>query len=345
MNSSRQTRIAWRGALVAMVALAATAVYRPVAAQAPTLTQLATGGCCTRPFWSQDSQRVLYIDKPQPDAPTGIYGIDLDHPLAPRLVTSRIAQYTHGLSLVLDLQRDSTTLERVSDGKRWTVPAGGAAVSVSPNEQRIAWTQGQGNPGSSPETRVTHVHVANFDGTGDKTIATIRGGSISGWVSEDVLLIGGRGSPGTREQVLSTLSVLTGELKELSRAENLRGPSLSLDGSWLAFQVAPEPDPNKNGLWVMRTDGTGKFSVPAEMFGPYQWRDGHRLLIVPFQPTAENHELWELDVTTQQTRRLVDPQVTPFKIGDGDWVASPDGQKIAFVSARDQNLWLLSLPN
>jgi Tol biopolymer transport system component len=343
MKTITRTRIV---ALAAVAAVALGLLCQPVTAQTPApLTQLTSGGCCTRPFWSNDSQRVLYIDKPDAKAPTGIYGVDLAYPQAPQLVTPRIALYTHGLSLAIDLKPGSTTLERVSDGQRWTVPAAGAQVSVSPNEKRIAWTQGQGTgTGTSPEARVTRIQVANLDGSSEKTLATIRGGSISGWISDDALLIGSRGAPSTREQVLSTLSVLTGELKELVRAENLRGQSLSPDGIWLAFQVAPEPDASKNGVWLMRTDGSGKFRVPAEMFGPYQWRDAHRLLIVPFRPAAENHELWELDVTTRQTRRLIDPLVTAFKINDGDWVVSPDGRKVAFVSARDRNLWLLALP-
>ena len=37
------------------------------------LTRLTEPGCCTQPWWSADGRRVLFIDRPAPDAPTGIY--------------------------------------------------------------------------------------------------------------------------------------------------------------------------------------------------------------------------------------------------------------------------------
>ena len=341
----RIRRVGWAAPALALV-VALSLFSRPVTVASPgaagTLTPLTRGGCCTRPFWSADSQHVLYIDKPDASAPVGIYGVDIAQPGAPKLVTPRIALYTHGMSLVIEPGPGSTTLERVSDGKRWSVPADGALVTVSPSKTRIAWTEG--SAGASPEARVTRIRAANFDGSGEKTVASVRGGSIGGWISDDVLLVGGRGAPATLESVLYRLSIATGELTELARAENLRGPSLSPDGTWVAFNVAPNPDPDENGLWVAQTDGSGRFRAPPDLFGPYQWRDARRLLIIPFNPTAESHEFWELDATTQQARRLTDPAVTPFKINDGDWVVAPDGRQVAFVSARDRNLWLLSLP-
>ncbi|MEJ2559571.1 MAG: hypothetical protein P8186_25815, partial [Anaerolineae bacterium] len=74
-----------------------------------------------------------------------------------------------------------------------------------------------------------------------------------------------------------------------------------------------------------------------------QWRDSRRLLIIPFRPEAVFHELWELDVETGETRRMTNPEVTPFKIANGDWTVSPDGRYVAFVESGDQNIWLLTL--
>ncbi len=313
---------------------------RPATA-APQLTQLTTGGCCTRPYWSANSQQILYLDKPDASAPVGIYGVDLTHPLSPQLVTPRIAFYAHQMSLVIDVKPGSTTIENVATGQRWTVPAGGAVVSVSPNDKRIAWDTGVPFP---PEARVARIHVANFDGSGAKIVATVNRGAINGWISDDALLVGGRASLHSREQVLYTLAVTTGEVKPLVSAEGLRGGVLSPDGEWLAYQVAPNPDPAQNGLWLIRTDGTGRFRVSPDLYGSVQWRDAHRLLIVPFRPTQENHEIWELDVAAQQARQLTDPAITPFKIDDKDWAVSPDGRNVVFVSAHDRNLWLLALP-
>jgi len=71
--------------------------------------------------------------------------------------------------------------------------------------------------------------------------------------------------------------------------------------------------------------------------------DGPLGFTIPFRPEAVSHELWELDVSTGETRRLTDPDVTPFKIANGDWTVSPDGRHVAFVESRDRNIWLLTL--
>jgi Tol biopolymer transport system component len=63
-----------------------------------------------------------------------------------------------------------------------------------------------------------------------------------------------------------------------------------------------------------------------------------RLLVIPFQPEAVSHELWELDVNTGDTRRLTDPDVTPVNIASGDWTVSPDGRHVAFLDSRDGNI-------
>ena len=348
MKTRKRTQLVGIVLPAAALVMALCLLTGPAGADSPgattQLTQLTTDGCCTSPFWSTDSQQVLYIDKPGDTSPVGIYGVDTAQPQQEKLVTSRIALYTEGMSFVIDLQPGSTTLERVSDGERWTVPANSAAVSISPNQARIAWTESTGSRGSSSRTGTTRIWVADLDGSNEQMIATVSGGSISGWISDDVLLVNGRNAPGTLERILYRLPIASGELTELARAENLRGQSLSPDGAWLAYQVTFNVDEGRNGLWLMKTDGSEQFRAPSELFGDYQWRDGHRLVIVPFRPTAVNHELWELDMTTQETRRLNDPQAQPFKINDGDWTVSPDGRKVVFVSASDHNLWLLSLP-
>jgi hypothetical protein len=52
--------------------------------------------------------------------------------------------------------------------------------------------------------------------------------------------------------------------------------------------------------------------------------------------------LWQVQAGGGQPEPLTDPAVTPFKVANGDWSVSPDGQHIVFVSAADHNLWLLT---
>ena len=347
---TRGLRLFGFASLAALVLVAAVAalvafafgLFAPAVTAAPGLTQLTTGGCCTRPTWSADSRQVLYLDKPDPGAPVGIYGVDVTRPLSPTLITRRITVYLRNMTLALDLKPGVTTLENLADGRRWTAPAKGRLVTVSPNAKRLAWEEA--TVAFPPEARVTHIRTANFDGSDARTTATVERGSVSGWVSDDVLLVSGRDSLRSKEQVLWAVDVVTGERKELARGEQLRGGDVSPDGAWLVYSVAPYPDPAKNGLWLVKTDGTGRFRCPPGLFGAVQWRDAHRLVILPFRPAAEFHEVWELDAATRQSRRLVDPEVTPIKINDGDWLASPDGRSVVFVAEHDRNFYLLPLP-
>ena len=72
----------------------------------PALQRLTTGGCCTQPFWSPDSQQVLFIDQPPPDAPLGIWGVSLNPPDAtPALLTQRVAFYSRDLTYVVEYGR------------------------------------------------------------------------------------------------------------------------------------------------------------------------------------------------------------------------------------------------
>ena len=92
-----------------------------------------------------------------------------------------------------------------------------------------------------------------------------------------------------------------------------------------------------------RTDGTERRQLDGTLFGDYAWRDARRLLIIPFRPDAAYHELWQYDVETGQARRLIDSEITPFKVANADWQVSPNGQHLVFVESSDHNIWMLTL--
>lgn len=336
-----------------------TPVPSPTPTPAPTLRRLTDGGCCTQPFWSPDSRWVLFIDKPGPDQPVGIWGVDVTQAQpAPRLVTERIAYYTTDLAFRIQVDQGSTRLERMDvplspatpsseaasqPETTWELPAGGEPVSISPGYKRIVW---QVSDEDIPvERRATQVWVANLDGSDARMIASLPRGGFSGWVSDDMLLLSGRESFTSQEQILFTYALTDKSQVELARGKRLRGGLLSPDGAWLAYFMALDEDTSQNGIWLVRTDGSGRRKLERDLFGAYQWRDSHRLLIIPFQADATQHQIWELDANTGQSRRLIDPQITPFKIANGDWTVSPDGRYVVFVESRDRNLWALTLPD
>lgn len=331
---------------------AATATAAPTATPTPFApVQLTNTGCCTQPFWSPDSAQVRFIDKPAADQPVGIWGVDVAYPLTPaQFITNRLEESTASARFLIETG-DVTVIERRSDGQRWTIAAAnGRSVQVSPDESRIAWTVTNSDAPSSEQ--VTQLWLANLDGSVAEQIATLPRGGLGGWIANDTLLISGRDSLQARQQTLYALRLSDGARLVLARSERLRGQSLSPSGAWLIYYVAFEPDADKNGLWLARTDGSAPPArLDRALFGSYQWRpcaarctsEQDRLLLVPFQPDAEFHRLLSFDPNTGVTLALSDPAHAPFKIANADWRVSPDGSWVVYVESRDRNLWVLEL--
>lgn len=251
---------------------------------APQLRQLTSGGCCTDPFWAPDSGQVLYIDAPPPDGQLGIWAVDATQTLPePELFTERIAFYAADFEFLIEVGGDTTVIERVRDGERWTVPANGNLVYFSPDQERIAWNES--DPDVPPERRTVDVWVTDLDGTNARRLETLIRGGFAGWLDDDVVLLNGRESFDSREEIYYTYSLRDDRVRtELIRAERARGASLSPNGRWLAYFIAQSPKEAQNGLWLVRTDGSRRRQLERELFGAYKWRDESGLLIVPFRP-------------------------------------------------------------
>jgi len=67
---------------------------------------------------------------------------------------------------------------------------------------------------------------------------------------------------------------------------------------------------------------------------------------VPFENITckQSHRFVEVDAATGNARALTDPNVTPFRIANGDWSLSPDGKRVVFLNTEDGNLWTIELP-
>lgn len=315
----------------------------PSAAE-PSPVRLTSGGCCTQPFWSPDGKQVRYIDRP-PGSKLGIYGVDVDDvKKGSRLISERIEDWGIVGDFRVETSGSTTTLVRLSDGKQWRVPAQGRNVLFSPDFTRIAWSITDDT--LAPERQVAAIWVAAVDGSGAKRVASVRRGSLSGWISGDALLVTGQDPKSTGEQVLWSLALASGQLTELARAERLRSAVLSPSGRWVVYYTTFDSD-GGNGLWLASTSGDRPRALPRNAFGAYQWRKvggADRLLIVPFRPEARYHELWQLDPRTLAMIPLTSANETPFKIANGDWRVSPRGDYIAYVESRDRNIWVLELP-
>ena len=324
----------------------ATSITLPTPPASPELRQLAEGGCCVQPFFSPDSQQVLFIDKPNLEAPVGIYGIDLTNPQAtPELINDLIGFRSPDRTIVATMDGDFARFVNEATGENWSINTSGNWPRYSPNAQHILW---EARDREGPfDARQTDIWLADLRGNDPQIIATVRGGGFVGWLPNNQrVVLTTRPVPGEEIQTLSVLDVTTGEQIEVAREKRIRGIEISSDGSWIAFFVTFSDTLGNSGIWVVNPDGTilQQLNVPA--FGAYQWRDDTTLLHIPIrQSIEESLQLWRVDVLANESRPLTDPERLTFSISNGDWQVSPDGQKVVFVNSADQNLWLLNLNN
>ncbi|HNB54095.1 MAG TPA: hypothetical protein PK530_19255, partial [Anaerolineales bacterium] len=314
----------------------------PSPSPSPQLLQLTSNGCCVQPFFSPDSTHLLFLDKPDIDSPPGFWSIPLTGG-EPELAISKLGLYSRDLQLVAYPEGGQTYVERLADGQRWTIPNGGRSVSFSPSGTQVAWALGQ--PGPPFDSAMREIRVGRVDGSEARQVTTLIGGGFAGWVSETQILITGQPSDEV-ETALWVLSLEDDSQRELARGGRIRAVSVAPGGAWVVYLVTFSADAAQDGLWIQNI-ATGE-RVQLDLFGGYRWRDADHILIIPLDPHAASgpvasHQLWEVDAATGDFRALTDPALTPFKVAEGDWTVSPDGQWVAFISATDRNIWILKI--
>ncbi len=310
----------------------------PSPTPAPNLVRITDGKCCTQPFWSPDSKQVLFIDKPDPSAPTGIYAVDVDAPAAPRLLTERIAFYTSDMQYAQTIDGAFAVITRLSDGQQYRIRTGGRTVLLSPDRTRVLWSV---TPQSGAfENRTTVVMGANIDGSEARPVVSLLRAGVNAWLDNQHLLMTARLNRNSQEVTLFIYSLVDGSQQELVKSEHLRTVSLSPGAEWIAYTIVFDQSAEQNGMWLMRADGSEKKRL--DIFGSFQWRDGHRFIYVPLELSRPDHVFYEYDATTGNMRSLTGG-LQPVRIGNGDWTVSPDGRRIVFLSADDLNLWVWNL--
>jgi len=311
----------------------------------PQLRQLASGGCCVQPFFSPDSRQVLFIDKPGPNAPTGIYGLDLAKPQAtPVLVNETIGFRSADRTIVATIEGDLVRFENERSGQSWTVDTGGNWPRFGPDGSKILW---EARDREGPyDRRRSDIWLADLDGSNPQRLLSVTGGGFSGWLpdGEHILLLD-RQDPTQEERTLVLYNLVSKQRTNLVTERRLRGIDISSGGSWIAYFLTFADEPDKNGIWVVSSDGSTRKKLDTPGFGAYRWRNDNTLLYIPMRGNpAESMRLWSIDVATGQNRPLTDPAAVSFSISNGDWDVSPDGQHVVFVNSADQNIWLISLP-
>lgn len=318
----------------------------PTPKPAVVYTQLTKGECCVQPFFSPDGTQVMFLDKPSAKAPTGIYGIALNAPLSePVFFNAHPGPYNPDMTLGVDIEGGRTIIKRLSDNKKWVIPNDRRNVSFSPDSKHIIWSVTE--PFGNFDVRRSDIYIANPDGTEAKILTSVYSGGFQGWLSDsNHIIVGGKARRTDPTTSFKVLSIVDGSTRDLVETERTRGVQLSPDNKWMLYMVAQAQNEKLNGMYVVSLTEPNPKAIAIEGFGAYRWCSPNKLLYIPLQTTAPSSELWMLDIVNQSRKNLIPTSPdSPFKIGNGDWIVSTltGGLKIAYVNARDRNIWLADL--
>ena len=311
----------------------------------PSVRQITASNCCTSFTWSADSSEVRFIDQPSPIEPLGVWGAAVNQRGGiPYLVTQNLGLYNDDRTLLAYPEQGLVVIERVEDGRRWTIETQGNRVSFTPNGQ-LMWTVSDSEV--SWLSRRTVVWVSDLDGSNIRQVATLERGSPVTWLSENTLLISSR-IQDSEDRLLSTLSLDSGTLTELVRLPNAREVTVSPDKRHLVYLSRFNPDPTENGLWLLDLHAPAREPIKLPFFGAYRWRNQDSLIYVPFDSDAAHHTFFEYNLEAEHTRLIYpnSPQDVNLIIANNDWQISPDGNKIALGVANGMELggiWIIDL--
>jgi hypothetical protein len=232
-------------------------------------------------------------------------------------------------------------VEQWAVGLRWMIPSNGRGLSISPDLTHVAWEFGSQRI-QSPDRRQTQIWISEFTGEDARELVTLHGGAFHGWLGgSEAIIVTGRLAPSSPAGIWR-IETDTGAARLLFEVERTRELLLSTTGEWLAFLVAFEQDPSRNGIWVLRTDGT--LTQRLRGFGAYRWRSDGQLLLIPMDLEAENPTLFQMDIEAGKVWRLIDPEQVTLDITNNDWSISPDGKWLLYQSREDRNLYVMELP-
>jgi len=303
------------------------APLEPTPVPQPSASPLTEPGCCARPSWSEDGSQILFVDDPPGDEPVGVYAVSLDGG-APQLVSATVSEDAFPSS------------NASSDVSALDLPDAARTARISPKGDRVAWTEGSTAP-VNVDLRRRSIWVSQTQGGTAGRVLTIIGGDLIGWAGDGLALIATGRLSESGPRGVWRIPLDGGPPLLLAQGERPRSALLSPSAGWLAFYLAFEEEPSRNGVWVVRTSGEGAQSISG--LASFRWGREGQLLYIPYIADRADLSLYVLDLTTGITRALIDGTAFPGGIASNDWAASPTGDRVVYRSAADGRLWILFL--
>jgi hypothetical protein len=305
--------------------------------------RLTEAGCCSGAWWSDDSTAVHFVDRPGGAPTSAVYGVAVWPPNeSPQVVDGELMLQSGATRLVVRPAGGHSIVEDPATGDRWPLPTGGNPVRLSPDGTRAVWWEAHG--GWSDNSSLVRVFGSDVYGFDKRELGGMWGTRVVSFLPDSRrVMVVGRPVRDQTLYILATMDVEDGTVTELARGSWLSDAALSRGGSWVAYMTSMDrSDLAANGIWVTSTDGGDARKL--DFVGAYRWRDDSRLVYVPMQLGADSHELWQIDVESGSTTRLLGPQDARLRIAGNEWSVSPDGASLVYLNGDDHSLWVVDLP-
>ena len=319
-----------------------TTIAQPLNATMPLhLRKLTRAGCCTRPWWTPDSQAVRYLDMPlnADQEIADVFQVTLGGGSATRIDAAPPAIVAPNGKHEVRVIGNTMTLIELATDKRTGLFTRGAYPRFSPNSTKLLWHIRPADDIPGEIAPLTEIWVADVT-TGEATLMRTQNGGAVRWLDEDRLLVS-EIKDYSQDVSLSILTIATKDVQPLIETSFMRALTVSPGGKYLMYALYFQDSPDQDGVFLLETT-PGATPKRLSFFGGWRWRDSNSVIYIPYNEPSMSLVLY--DITTDREVPLQMPKFDAFSIAQADWEIAPDGQHIVYVEGRDHAIWVIDLP-
>ena len=306
---------------------------------APQARRLTPNGCCPQPHWLATGDGVVYYG--QNGGQNGNWAVPRGGGTA-SLVTPLYGNFSPDGRLIAYPDGDTAHVAHL-DGTIVASWQTRGRVYLSPQTGLAAWLVAAGDVQAASVSLDPPVRVA---------IGTVASGAVATlppafsterlqWFPDGRrILIAGREGNGSNPG-LWVLDAATGQATRIASGRGLEQALISPDGRAVAYTATLQESSAANGVWLIGADGSSPRRAPIT--GGYRWSpDSASLYYVPLTLDRPTDELWRYRLADGNRTPIVGATQLAIQIIQDEWELAPTGDAIAYRSASDGAIWVVT---